>query len=171
MEDLRHKPNRPLEKFLVEVDLDTASPQDLFDFGMSLVNNDGIITRFFGNKQFASRIPGTRLYKNNQEKIDRDLKEVAEKARKNNAFGYFGYDFGSFSMDFEMFYAVFEYWQEKKGKYGRTYERIDKIFKEIDKEEPDEEEIKKLRLEKQENRDVDPDLMSRWYLCCRNYDS
>ncbi|MBU1923371.1 MAG: hypothetical protein KJ710_03795, partial [Candidatus Omnitrophica bacterium] len=46
--------------------------------------------------------------------------------------------------------------QEKKGKYGRTYERIDKIFKEIDKEEPDEEEIKKLRLEKQENRDVDP---------------
>lgn len=94
--------NFHLDKFLVGFDQKNLIPQNIADFGTAALNREGRLMAFYGNKRFAAR-KGDQ-YVVDATKIQRELFSKGEQ---------FAYDFGSFSVSFEMWQLLIDYWKKK----------------------------------------------------------
>lgn len=94
--------NFQLDKFLVGFDKNNLIAQNIADFGTAALNSQGQMTAFYGNKRFASR-QGSH-YVIDSAKIENELLSKGEKV---------AYDFGSFSVNLNMWELLVDYWKKK----------------------------------------------------------
>ncbi|MBN1442135.1 MAG: hypothetical protein JXA90_05460, partial [Planctomycetes bacterium] len=89
----------PIEKYIVAADRRRITARQLHDFGTALLAPDGIIRRFFGNKQFA------RCGRSGEWEI------IEERRAEWDVPGYdFGFDFGSYRARGDLHRAMVEFY-------------------------------------------------------------
>ncbi|MBI3320935.1 MAG: NAD-dependent epimerase/dehydratase family protein, partial [Candidatus Omnitrophica bacterium] len=92
----------PIEKFVVMGDRGKVTGKQLFDLGTSLMQPDGTIVTFYGNKQFGRRNPATGRW------------EIVEERRHEwDREGFeFGFAYGSFRTNTDVFFALIDFWEQ-----------------------------------------------------------
>ena len=102
LHDLLVRSNFGLDKFLVGFDKSNLSAQNILDFGTAALTKKGRITAFYGNKRFALRKDNQYIV--DAEKIEKELLGKGDRV---------AYDFGSFSVSFDMWQLLVDYWKKK----------------------------------------------------------
>ncbi|TAN59446.1 methyltransferase domain-containing protein, partial [bacterium] len=111
-EDFRElkRSNALFDQFVVKIDPSRVSIEELHDLGIIRISPEGRLLKFYPAKTFLKKQAGGKaLALDNKGRFIKDVEALEALVRSNDRFGF---SLGTFSMNYELLFALIDYWKE-----------------------------------------------------------